>query len=184
VNAAYAAMPAGEKAKFKMISGYRPATRAEARALGMSERSSQESIWERSGHGRLFAAAPPGRSRHQGGEAGDFSTTDWLRGHQKEFGLQDIGAHFDYPHIQMRRGAGRSFLDTAAVGRAIAKETKTGPTALGTAQVDVNFNNVPPGTRTKANGDGVFENVRIKQTPQMNTTGAYGSADANSYFEE
>lgn len=100
LNAAYKDMPEGEKKGFIMNSGYRPATRAEARNLGMSESSSQEDIWERSGHGTRFAAAPPGRSRHGTAEAGDFSKTDWLRANQLRYGLKDIGASFDYPHIQ------------------------------------------------------------------------------------
>jgi hypothetical protein len=107
VNRLYRQMPESEKRQFKMTSGYRPATRAEARAIGMSESSSQEDIWERSGHGTKFAAAPPGRSQHQLGQAGDFSVTNYLRTHGAEVGLQGLtkgGRVYDYPHIQMPRG--------------------------------------------------------------------------------
>ena len=112
LNAAYRAAP--DDKKFTVISGYRPATREEARALGMSERSSQEDIWERSEGGRLFAAAPPGRSRHQFGEAADVSGpgADWLIQHLGQFGLEHAkpsDPSFDPYHVQLQRSFQGSF---------------------------------------------------------------------------
>jgi hypothetical protein len=141
LNAAYRAAPEHVKEKFVLQSGYRPTTRAEARALGMPESSSQEDIWERSGHGTRFAAAPPGRSRHQRGEAGDFyaaggdyTAADWLRQHP-EFGVTGIGASYDRPHIQMAPG-GVSRLDEAR--RRLAQSRKIA--VNGTAKVDIDVN--------------------------------------------
>jgi LAS superfamily LD-carboxypeptidase LdcB len=102
-NAAFKAAQA-EGARFSVVSGYRPATRAEARALGMSESSSQEDIYERSRGGALFAAAPPGRSHHQQGLAFDVrDPTGWLHQHAARFGLHFPYRH-DYPHMEMLPG--------------------------------------------------------------------------------
>jgi hypothetical protein len=171
MNAAYKAMPDSEKKNFEMISGYRPATREEARRLGMSESSSQEDIWERSGHGTKFAAAPPGSSKHQLGQAGDYTKTDWLRAHGPQYGLTGLyhkgsGAPFDYPHIQEVPG-GPSFLDPQ-----IARLSRDG-SALdrthrieGSANIDVNVN-APAGTNVRANAGGLFKKTRLTRQTQM-----------------
>lgn len=112
INRAYADMPGDAKANFKMISGYRPATIAEAIRLGMSPSSSQEDIWRRSRGGTLFAAAPPGRSNHQAGEAGDYQEgagRDWLRANAGRYGVRVLrnrrGQLFDFPHVEKDRNA-------------------------------------------------------------------------------
>jgi hypothetical protein len=100
--------PAGSK--FEVISGYRPPTRADARALGMDEHSSQEDIWERftrsgqyagrdpSTYHRPAMAARPGHSQHQRGEAVDVSDpSGWFHAHAGEYGLANLAG--DYPHF-------------------------------------------------------------------------------------
>jgi hypothetical protein len=177
MNRAYRDMPESEKAKFRMISGYRPATREEARKLGMSESSSQEDIWERSGHGTRFAAAPPGRSRHQGGQAGDYTVTDWLRAHGAQYGVTDIGASYDYPHIQMRRG-GPSMLDQERARQRQNDQRSDREKIDRGAQKSVwdkgkgdaikfMFNNVPPGVKTNAEATGSFTDVTVSRKSAM-----------------
>lgn len=122
LNAAYRDMPDSAKQDFKMISGYRPATRDEARNLGMAEHSSQEDIWERSAHGTKFAAAPPGSSQHQKGNASDFERgqgLDWMRSNAGNYGVEHLRGTYDYPHIQYSYGDKRDFL---------SKEPRVSPT--------------------------------------------------------
>ena len=158
VNRAYSEAPESVKKNWQMISGYRPATRAEARALGMSESSSQEDIWQRSGHGRLFAAAPPGQSQHQEGRSGDFnaSTADYLRRVGGRYGLTGISG--DRPHIQLaQRAADRPAARMAASARARA------------AQLNINVA-ASPGSKakvTKADGGDEFKDMKVKQASQM-----------------
>jgi hypothetical protein len=162
MNAAYRDMPEAEKKKFKMISGYRPATRAEARALGMSESSSQEDIWERSGHGTKFAAAPPGRSKHQGGAAGDYTVTDWIRAHGAQYGVTGIGASYDYPHIQLSPG-GRNYLEDE-IKRQRDKIDQSDKSMQPQAAIRFDFRNVPRGVKTEANADGMFNKVEVAKS--------------------
>jgi hypothetical protein len=94
MRAAYEAAPAEAKKGFAVISGYRSV-------------EEQAEIYERSGHGRLFAAAPPGRSKHQRGEALDIEDpTGWFHQHGHEFGLHWPVPN-DYPHTQMDPNFGR-----------------------------------------------------------------------------
>jgi hypothetical protein len=43
---------------------------------------------------------------------------------------------------------------------------------------------MPRGAKADASGDGVFDKVRIKKTPAMNTTGSYGTDDSNYSAQE
>jgi hypothetical protein len=162
MNEAYRHMPIEERRKFKMISGYRPATRAEARALGMPESSSQEDIWERSGHGTRFAAAPPGRSHHQSGQAGDYSVTDWLRAHGAEYGITGIGASYDYPHIQMAPGDRRTFIEHEKELQR-SKIDQADKWTNGAGAITFSFKNVPRGVKTNADADG-FDSVKVQRS--------------------
>ena len=69
-----------------MVSGYRST-------------ANQSSIWARSLHGRLFKAAPPGRSMHQAGEAADLagSGLGWAHENANRFGLHTLRG--DRPHF-------------------------------------------------------------------------------------
>ena len=73
-------------------------------------------------------------------------------------------------------------IDRAAQDRSLSR---AGASAglIGKAQLDVNVK-APRGTRVKASGSGVFEDVRLKQTPQLGTTGGYRSGENNAYAEE
>jgi hypothetical protein len=82
----------------------------------------------------------------------------------------------------MRPGGQRQItVDRSALDRSIAGQWNGN---LGRAQVDVNFNNMPRGAKADASGDGVFDKVRIKKTPAMNTTGSYGTDDSNYSAQE
>jgi hypothetical protein len=145
LNKAYEDMPPEAKKDFKMISGYRPTTREQARALGMAEHSSQEDIWERSKGGTLFAAAPPGRSRHQQGTATDFERgagLDWLRTHAGSYGVEHLRGTFDYPHIQINRGDVRRTLSSTVRDTfdGTPTQTTTGGGAAWLAQRRASFN--------------------------------------------
>lgn len=62
----------------------------------------QTHYWEESHHGRDYAAAPPGRSNHQRGEAMDIPAgafRDWLYRNGRRFGLR-FPYRNDAPHIQ------------------------------------------------------------------------------------
>jgi len=93
-NALYHAAPAHAKSGFKVISGYRPYAQ-------------QAEIYERSGHGKKFAAAPPGRSMHQYGYAVDVhDPTGWFHSHGKEYGVYWPHGKHDWPHAQLIPGTG------------------------------------------------------------------------------
>jgi len=106
LNAAYDAMPPDVRSTWSMESGYRSAQQ-------------QAEIYERSGHGRRFMAAPPGRSYHSGGEtnigtAADFRMSPalrWLHAHGREYGLTNITGlgGGDPGHIQIAPSGGRQF---------------------------------------------------------------------------
>ncbi len=82
----------------------------------------------------------------------------------------------------MRPGGQRQItVDRSALDRSIAGQWNGN---LGRAQVDVNLNNMPRGAKADASGDGVFDKVRIKKTPAMNTTGSYGTDDSNYSAQE
>ena len=66
----------------------------------------QKTYWEESAHGTKYAAAPPGRSNHQKGGAGDLPAggfRDWLNAGNKD----KFGVHFpvkgDEPHVEVNR---------------------------------------------------------------------------------
>jgi hypothetical protein len=198
LNKAYEDAPESVKKNWGMISGYRPATRAEARALGMSESSSQEDIWERSGHGTKFAAAPPGASRHQQGRAADFNTetADYLRRVGGRYGLTGLynkrGGVYDRPHIQMVEQLERTRAVRAASARAAAAQRAGQDTPIATAQaapngkakVDINVR-TPKGTKSASARD-EFKNpvVSLTKSGQMGSAGNKGNDDNNQYAEE
>jgi len=98
LNAAYDAMPPEARKSFKLSSGFR-------------SHAEQAEIYRRSGGGRLFAAAPPGHSRHESGAAVDVhrgAALNFLQTHGAQFGLTGILGGLrgrDPVHIQMA-GAG------------------------------------------------------------------------------
>jgi hypothetical protein len=114
LNRAYDAMPEDAKRDFNLESGYRSA-------------ATQAEIWERSGHGTRFAAAPPGRSYHSGGATDIGGAVDvkggraraWLQAHGHEYGLTGILGGMggrDPGHIQMSHlppGGERAFAQRA-----------------------------------------------------------------------
>jgi hypothetical protein len=53
----------------------------------------------------------------------------------------------------------------------------------GKMNVDVNVK-APKGSKSDAEGDGVFEKVRINKTPQMGTGSEHSGSDSNQYNEE
>ena len=207
-NAAYRAMPEKEKEGFSMTSGYRPAWRKEAEQLGLNPHTSQEDVWERHagiaptapGYGRPSAAAKPGHSYHEG-LAGDFTKTDWMRAHGGDYGLTDIGAKFDYPHIQKVKGDKRDFLKDepraantpdglvggspikdlephkvrTTIDKSLTEDSKKAWEAHGKLTVDVN---APAGTKVRAHGMGAFSQTEIKrrisaeETPKQKSGGA------------
>ena len=70
---------------------------------GDRDPETQRRYWEESGHGRRYAAAPPGRSKHQAGEAMDIPSGDfrrWLGQNSQRFGL-GFPIRNDPNHIQM-----------------------------------------------------------------------------------
>lgn len=105
LNAAYKAMSPEEQASM----------RHEYASGGHRTREMQAEIYQRSGGGRLFAAAPPGHSRHEGGMAVDVArggALNFLQTRGAEFGLEGIMGGLrgrDPVHIQMNRNFGRSF---------------------------------------------------------------------------
>jgi uncharacterized protein (TIGR02594 family) len=84
---------------------------------------------------------------------------------------------------RMRRESQDAPVDRAAVDRSVSAGAIAGG-MVGKASVDVNFSNVPPGVKTKASGEGAFEDIRLKRSPQMGTTGGYGGGENNAYAEE
>ena len=71
---------------------------------GFRTHAQQEEIWERSHHGKDFAAAPPGRSKHESGNAVDISANDARAmermGILKKHGLNRPMGERDAVHIQ------------------------------------------------------------------------------------
>jgi hypothetical protein len=71
----------------------------------------QAEIYRRSGGGRAFAAAPPGRSNHEANYEGKAAAADlvdnparaWIRQHARQFGLKTLGGTYDMPHIEIDR---------------------------------------------------------------------------------
>lgn len=65
----------------------------------------QAEIYERSGHGTKFAAAPPGQSRHQLGAAVDLGkgpVLSWIKEHASQYGLENLPDRLNDPgHIQL-----------------------------------------------------------------------------------
>jgi hypothetical protein len=94
LNAAYNDMSPEEKRSFKLTSGFR-------------SHAEQAEIYRRSGGGRLFAAAPPGRSRHESGNAVDVRqgpALNFLQRNGAKYGLTGILGGLngrDPVHIQM-----------------------------------------------------------------------------------
>jgi len=78
-------------------------------------------------------------------------------------------AHQDHAAAEDR--ANQATANRIDINRARAQQEQM----LGKARVDVNFSNVPAGTKTRANGEGAFKDVRLTQTPQMASTGGSGS---------
>jgi hypothetical protein len=196
LNQAYQEAPEAVKKRWGMISGFRPTTRAEARALGMDPSSSQEDIWERSGHGTKFAAAPPGSSRHQQGRAADFNTetADYLRRVGGRYGLTGLynkrGGVFDRPHIQMieqleRNAANKRASARAALARAGQDNTYAleGKAPNGKAKVDINVRK-PKGQNKSPREEFKNPTVKIEKTGQMGSAGNNATDSANQYAEE
>jgi len=64
-------------------------------------------------------------------------------------------------------GQSQVSVSRSAVDKSIAGQVNG---SIGKAQVDVNFNNVPPGTKVAADGEGVLKDIRVRKTPAMNNT--------------
>jgi hypothetical protein len=110
-NAIYRAASPADKGRMRMISGYRPTTRAEAVQLGMDPQTSQESVWDRhtgrekpgrgpSGayYGRPSVAAPPGSSTHRLGTTADWEGYDVIKG---KLGFRGIRNPRDPGHVEL-----------------------------------------------------------------------------------
>lgn len=129
----YAALDAAEKAtggRRNIVEGYRsPETQAQYYAdykgipITWGGRTYQPNPAKL---GRL--AAPPGKSRHQLGQAADLGAgpvRDWVRAHANQFGLETLRGGVDQPHIQLARGAGI----TGPVSSSVAGTTPDQPVA-------------------------------------------------------
>jgi hypothetical protein len=136
-QAALAAMPPEIRKTFRVAEegGYR------------SDREQAE-IYERSGHGRLYAAAAPGHSHHRLGQALDIESgpaRDWLYAHGAQYGVGFPYAS-DAPHMELLQG----FKDTTDVK----------------GRVDVHVRG-PRGTKVNTKADGVFKEVTTNRAKQM-----------------
>ena len=97
------------------IEAYERETGKKARIGEMTrDYATQQHYWEKYGHDR-GKAAPPGKSRHQFGDAFDSPDPDFLRwlnaGNNKRFGLRSGFLKRDPVHVQMDRGDNRKFYD-------------------------------------------------------------------------
>jgi hypothetical protein len=94
----------------------------------------------------------------------------------------------DEPHIEWggpgrKRAAENRPTDRAAVDRSLAQSRAQKIESEGKLNVHISH---PPGSRVRANGRGsnALKDIRVAQTPQMNTTGSYGGDSSNQYSEE
>lgn len=128
-----AILDAAEKAtgaKRIITEGYRS---PETQAQYYSDYKGQPVVW----NGRTYQpnpaklgrlAAPPGRSRHQIGQAADLGAgpvRDWARAHAAQFGLETLRGGVDQPHIQLAGGKGI----TGPVSSTVPGTTATQPAA-------------------------------------------------------
>lgn len=101
----------------------------------------QAVYYDRYKHGTGGLAAPPGRSRHNIGQAVDVprgAFNDWLHTHGQKYGLEGIRG--DRPHIQLARGyQGQTFADRAPSGPSspFSQPSQLAPETTG-AQGDLN----------------------------------------------
>ena len=94
----------------KIIQAAEAATGSQIHIRSMSRSTArQAAIYEDSGHGTRYMAAPPGHSYHETGAAVDIDRSPaltWIRAHTAEFGLGHLSMN-DEGHIQLP-GAGPS----------------------------------------------------------------------------
>jgi hypothetical protein len=152
LNAAYEAMPESAKKSFRLSSGYR-------------SYAEQAEIYRRSGGGRLFAAAPPGHSRHESGQAVDIPRGEaltWLQTHGEQFGVGGILGGLqgrDPVHIQMRPGGQQFFRG--------GQDTQFAQNQGSRADVHINVS-APRNSKvtSRASGKGLLANPRVKTSKQ------------------
>jgi D-alanyl-D-alanine carboxypeptidase len=173
LNSAYDAMTPEQRESFKLSSGYRSV-------------AEQAEIYRRSQGGRLFAAAPPGRSRHGEGTAVDIPrgpALTFLQQRGREFGLTGILGGLrgrDPVHIQAIAGrqpysgsvaaadatAAVPYLaeHRALLDRAMGRQMDAKVEGTGQLTVDVN---APAGTRVNAEGGGLFKRTEVNRRVMM-----------------
>jgi len=83
----------------------------------------------------------------------------------------------------IHRGQAQPTIDPSRIDRTLAGQTNAAR-QLGSAHILIEGRGLPRGMRVRAQrGDGIFEKMNIKQTPQMARTGSHG-VDAQEYAEE
>lgn len=150
----------------------------------------QRHYWIASGFGRRYAAAPPGRSRHNVGEAADVPSgpfRNWLYQYGRGYGLH-FPVRGDKPHMQMDPSFRRSLINEVRAGAEAANR----PTAAtfaerfapademmrnaanagvlsraqrfeGDARLRIDLNGFPQGTKTWFDDGGMFKETTINR---------------------
>jgi hypothetical protein len=175
-------VPAGTPGSYKQenpefVARLRAAGEAYKRETGQApvygelsrDEATQATYYDRYRRGLGGIAARPGRSRHQGGEAGDLPDSGfrrWLKsGHSGEFGLH-FPVRGDAPHVQADpsyQGHAFADLDRPALDRTALNR----PTEVNhKGRLDVSVS-APPGTKANYNGTGLLKNTSMERQTQM-----------------